>query len=114
MGAFIEFLEYVWYYYPNFKCTWDWFEYEMAYLDVKVRMRDGKISTGVYRKETNTHQYLDYGSYHPIHLKKGITYGQTLQLRRIFDLEEVFEEWIKKLGDTLLRREFRSNNINKQ
>ena len=76
----------------------------MAYLDVMVRMRDGKISTDVYRKETNTHHYLDYTSYHPIHIKRGITYGQTLQLRRIFDLEEVFEECIKKLGGYLIKK----------
>ena len=104
MRAFFEFLEYVWYYYQTFKCTCDWFEYEMVYLDVKVKMRDGKISTDVYRKETNTHQYLDYGSYCPIHVKKGVTYGQTLQLGRIFDFEEVFEEWIKKLGGYLIKK----------
>ena len=76
----------------------------MAYLDVKVRIQDGKISTDVYRKEPNTHQYLDYRSYRPRHVKRGITYGQALQLRRIFDLEEVFEEWIKKIGGYLIKR----------
>ena len=37
-------------------------------------------------------KYLDYRSCHPKHVKMGIPYGQALRLRRICELDEVFEE----------------------
>ena len=37
-------------------------------------------------------------------MSRGLTYGQALQLRRIFDLEEVFEEWIEKLGGYFIKK----------
>ena len=45
---------------------------------MKIRLRDTRISTDVYCKETDTHQYLEYKSCHPKHVKMGIPYGQAL------------------------------------
>ena len=77
-GDLINFLEYVNCYHQNINYTWDWSSCEISYLDVKIRLRDTRISTDVYCKETDTHQYLEYKSCHPKHVKMGIPYGQAL------------------------------------
>ena len=81
----------------------------MAYLDVKIRMPEGKISTDVYCKKTDIHQYLDYRPCHPGHAKRGISYGQALRLRRICYSEEVFEQRIEEHRGCLIKRGFRGN-----
>ena len=49
---------------------------KLSYLDVLVSIKDNRISTDVYCKPTDTHQYLDSKSCHPRHVKNGIPYGQ--------------------------------------
>ena len=58
-------------------------ESEINFLDVKVLLKDNKISTTLYTKETDTLSYLDYSSCHPTSCKKAIPYSQFLRLRRI-------------------------------
>lgn len=46
------------------------------FLDVTVILHpDGKIETDIYYKDTNTHDYLNYYSHHPIHIKNNIPYN---------------------------------------
>ena len=100
-NTLIKFLEYVNSYHQNIKCTWSFSDNEISYLDVKVEIKENRIITDVYCKETDTHQYLDYRSCHPKHVKMGIPYGQALRLRRICELDEVFVIG-KKLNTNLL------------
>ena len=65
---------------------------KISYLDVMVSLEDGKLSTDVYHKPTDAHQYLNFRSCHPPHVKKGIPYGQALRLKRICDSEDKFEK----------------------
>ena len=49
---------------------------KLNFLDIMVILyTDGKIETDVYYKETNSHDYLDFTSHHPFHIKKNITYN---------------------------------------
>ena len=45
----------------------------------------------------NIHQYLNYKSCHPPHVKKAITYSQALRLKRICNSKEVYEFRVHKL-----------------
>ena len=74
--ALLEFLDYVNSYHKTIKYTWEWSKEKLSYLDVLVSIKDNRISTDVYCKPTDTHQYLDSKSCHPSHVKKGIPYGQ--------------------------------------
>ena len=58
-------------------------ESEVNFLDVCVQMKDGKISTSLYTKPTDSHLYLHSSSSHPSHVIKNIPKGQFLRLRRI-------------------------------
>ena len=49
---------------------------ELNFLDVMVILHaDGNIETDVYYKETNSHDYLNFNSHHPHHIKKNIPYN---------------------------------------
>ena len=86
-----DFFDYTNSYHSTIKYTWEWSEIGLSYLDVKIKLFEVKLRTVVYCKKTDTHQYLDYASSHPRHVKMGIPYGQALRLRRICDSEEVLE-----------------------
>ncbi len=62
----------------------------LAALDVLITARDGRISTGVYRKPTDSNQFIHWTSAHPTHLKSSIPYSQLLRVRRICSEEEEF------------------------
>ena len=65
------------------------------FLDTKV-IKDvqGNISTDIFQKPTDTHQYLHWTSAHPPHLKKSIPYSQGLRLRRICSSTAILEQRI--------------------
>ena len=57
--ALLEFLDYVNSYHKTIKCNWEWSKEKLSYLDVLVSIKDNRISTDVYCKPTDIHQYLD-------------------------------------------------------
>ena len=72
---------------PNLSFIYDSSKKEIAFLDCKVKFSDNKLTTDLYVKPTDTHQYLNYISSHPEHTKKSILYSQTLRLRWICSFE---------------------------
>jgi hypothetical protein len=56
---------------------------EVNFLDVRVMLKNGKISTSVYSKPTDSHLYLSQTSNHPRHMINNIPKSQFLRLRRI-------------------------------
>ena len=53
------------------------------FLDVNITLTNGRLSTSLYSKPTDSHLYLDNSSCHPEHVIKNIPKGQFLRLRRI-------------------------------
>ena len=106
-----EFFEYVNNYHDTIKYTWEWSERESSYIDVLVMLKNNRISTDVYSKQTDTHQYLDSRSCHPTHVKRRIPCGQALRMRRICNSDEVFKERLKELEGNLVKRGFKKNLI---
>ena len=74
----------------------------------------GEFSTDVYSKPTDAHQYLNFGSYHPPHVKRGIPYGQGLRLKRICSSEEAFERRLGDLKGFLIERGYDHEFIDTQ
>ena len=79
-----------------------------------MEIKENRITTDVYCKETDTHQYLEYRSCHPKHVKMEIPYGQALRIRRICELDEVFEERLGELRRYLLKRGFGTEVVDDQ
>ena len=47
----------------------------LNFLDIKIILHDSReVETDMYYKATNTHDYLDFNSHHPLHIKKNIPY----------------------------------------
>ena len=79
-----------------------------------VILQDGSFVADVYCKPTDTHQYLDYKSCHPPHVKRSIPYSQALRLRRICHSDEVYDKRIKELKGFLVKRGYRENFVEQQ
>lgn len=79
-------------------------------LDLRLTLHDnGKITTGLFRKPTDGHQFVHWGSNHPTHLKRSLPYSQLIRIKRNCSVNTEFE----KEAQTLLDR-FRLRNYPKR
>ena len=76
----------------------------VEFLDVKLTRVGDKLKTDLYTKTTDTHQYLEFSSCHPYHIKRSIPYSQTLRLRRICSEDEDFLNRVLQLRQWLYNR----------
>ena len=60
-------------------------------LNVTVSKNNNKLSTNLYTKETNTHQYLHAKSCHDNYIKISVPYGQSVHIKRICSDENFFK-----------------------
>ena len=92
-------------FHPNFKFTYGKSKEKKNFLDLVMKLSDGKIVTDLYCKSTDIHQYLRYDWYHIEHIKWLIAFSQTIRLKRICsrksDLDshgEDLKNWFSKRG----------------
>ena len=69
--------------YPIIKFTAEWSQTSINFLDVTVSLIGEKITTILYVKATNSHQYLHSSLCYPYHWKKEIPYSQALRPNKI-------------------------------
>ena len=74
------------------------------FLDVEVILENGVLSTDLFVKSTDTHQFLDSTSCHPYHCKKDIPYSQILRLNGICSDNSNFDKRCNELESWLLRK----------
>lgn len=86
------------------KFTMEHSKVNLNFLDVSVSNEDGRLSTSIYRKPTDSFSYLKYESFHPQHIKQSIVFSQMLRFRRIISDEEVFDKEVLVLGQQFVRR----------
>ena len=75
---------------------------EIAFLDIKVLLDNGVITTDVYYKPTDTHQFLPFKSCHPRHTKNNIPYSQAIRQCTIIDDHIVKEERFAEMKEYFL------------
>ncbi len=82
------------------------------FLDVTVNLnQDNSISTDLYIKQTDTHQYLLNTSAHPKHTKQSISYSLALRLRRICSDDSIFKRRTDELMTYLTNRGYRQKHV---
>ena len=87
----------------------------ISFLDVQVIVGEGGVlSTDLFCKPTDTHQYLHKKSCHPWHTKKAIPYGQALRFRRICSEDRQFQERVGELAGWLKDRGYEESLVNEQ
>ena len=84
--------DYVCNFHPALQFTFTISELELPFLDIKLAITNNRIQTSIHYKETDTHNYLHYTSFHPRHCKQAIPYSQFLRLRRICSNDVDFSE----------------------
>ena len=104
-GELREFIEYLNNLHPTIKFTSEQSSSSVAFLDTTVSIKNGKISTDLYVRPTDTHQYLLSSSYHPYHTKRSIPYGLGLRLRGICSNDTAFKEKKRGYKEKLILRE---------
>ena len=84
------------------------------FLDVTVILhKNGKIETDVFYKDTNTHDYLDYRSHHPIHVKNNIPYNMAKRIIVFVSDPEKMNIRLKEMKNWLLKCSYPENVIDK-
>ena len=66
-------------FHSNMKFTYETTSCTVNFLDLNVSSRNGAIHTNVYVRPTDGHQYFQYQSSHPLHIKTSIPYSQALR-----------------------------------
>ena len=79
---------------------------EIAFLDTKVKIEQSSITTDLYTKPTDSHNYLFYNSAHPQRCKDSIPYSQFLRIRRICTSKSDFDKHVINLCSHFLRRNY--------
>ena len=89
-------------------------EQHINFLDATVILhKNGKIETDVFYKDTNTHDYLDYRSHHPIHVKNNIPYNMAKRIIVFVSDPEKMNIRLKEMKNWLLKCSYPENVIDK-
>ena len=108
------FLEKLGNFHPSVKFTCEYSREKVNYLDVQVIVRESKLVTDIYFKQTDSHQYLDSSPCHPYHCTKSIPYSQALRMNGIC-LENVpFDLRCNELEEWLIKRNYNPKLVRKQ
>ena len=73
---------------PTIKFTHETSRNNISCLDTYTTCKYGIISTDIYNKLTDKHQYLSPQSCHPKHCTESIPYSQALRIKRICSNEQ--------------------------
>ena len=71
----------------DIKFTYKFDKDSISFLDLKIIASNGKLTTRLYDKPANCHQYLHYKSSHPEHTTRSIIYSQILRVNRVCSQE---------------------------
>ena len=101
-------------FHPSIKFTFEKSKMKVNFLDVVIKIKNGRLSTDFYSKPVDSHQYLHYNSCHPENIKKSIIYSQTLRLRRICSERKDLKSHVRDLKGWFLRRGYPQQIIEEQ
>jgi predicted GIY-YIG superfamily endonuclease len=108
----LEFLDFINSARPTINFTSEYSDKSINFLDVKVSISEnGEISTDLYTKPTDTHQYLQADSCHPNHIKKSIPYSQALRILRICSDMDTAKERCGELTNNLTKRGYSKKKV---
>ena len=97
------------------KFTHEFSKCHISFLDVTVSLdNNNKISTDLFLKSTDTHQYLLHTSCHPRHIKKSLPFSLALRIRHICSTTKKFKQRTNELLEFLCKRGHRRQYVQSQ
>ena len=91
---------------PHIQFTTEKSTTEIPFLDTLVKLDGNVLTTDLYTKPTDSHNYLYYNSAHPQRRKDSIPYSQFLRIRRICSSKKDFDRHVVTLAGHFLRRKY--------
>ena len=101
-------------FHPNLKLIYEKFREKINFLDVVIKIKEGRIITNLYCKPMDGHQYLHYDSCHADHIKRSTIFSQTLPLKRICSEKNDLNAHVEHLKLCFRKREYPGNLIKEQ
>ena len=101
-------------YHPNIKFTHELNKENIPFLDLKVSLSGGQLTTDLHIKSTDKHQYLDYTSAHPDHTKHSTVFSQALRVSRICSNDRDFERHLDDMESLFQARGYPKNLVQKE
>ena len=100
---------------PSIKFETEISDSHVHFLDTTVSLdsTNNSLSTSLYTKPTDAHNYLSYTSCHPRNCKSAIPFSQFLRLKRICSKEEDFLFHAKQMASHFLTAKYASDVIQK-
>ncbi|XP_056012120.1 uncharacterized protein LOC130052095 [Ostrea edulis] len=83
----------------------------LPFLDLFIIKEGNHITTDLYSKETDTHQYLDFRSCHPSHTKRNIPYNMARRICTIIPNSTLRKKRLEELKIHLIRQHYPENLI---
>ena len=100
---------------PSIKFTAKWSSRSVTFLETTLMVKDeGCLTTDLYLKLTDTHQYLQRDSCHPGHCKQSIPYSQTLRICWICSEKWDYLQRTEELKGCLFNRGYNKNDVQHQ
>lgn len=96
---------------PNISFSHSYSDTSVNFLDVTVTLCNRKLTTKLYRKPTDRHQYLHFHSSHTKHCKTSIPYSQAIRFKRICSDNNDFARNCEDLRGALTRQGYPSGII---
>ena len=78
----------------------------VEFLDLQIMVEKGKLETNLYINPSNLQLYLDYFSNHPEPCKRGLVYGQAIQILERCSKPEDRDHHLEKLKEKLKTRNY--------
>ena len=85
----------------------------ISFLGTEVYIKNNKLYTRIYRKQTDRQSFLHIDSEHPKLLKGSILYRQALRIKRICTTSKEFEHHCKELKQQFLEQRYDSELLDK-
>ena len=86
----------------------------MEFLDLLIKIENGKLKTDLYIKPSNLQLYLNFNSNHPEPCKTGLVYGQALRIVERCTNGEDTEKHLLNLKKKLIDRDYPEEIVKKQ
>ena len=99
---------------PDLKFTYESNEKEIPFLDLKVKLNEGKIRTYLYIKSTDRYQYQHFISWHPNHTKRSIVYSQRLRVTRMCSEKEDILKHMREMKLWFLKWGYPENIVDEE
>ena len=105
----LDFINFVQNFHPAVKVTYESSEKSVTFLDKNLYLKQGKLTTSVHYKSTDSHSYLDYRSSHNPSTKNSIPFSHF----RLCSDDADFEEKAEEMANFFLQRRYSENTVKK-